>query len=171
MKIDVKVLFICGILFYLILPFVVWKFVKNRSVRNCLATIYFIGFLAVLVGGVFSKPIITRESVTIRFQYNDSWFSSKFSLKPSTQQDTILNLLILIPIGVMVCYFNCKKSFWKQLKLLFVVGLMFGLGIEGLQFILPINRYVQLFDVICNCLSVVIGGLMTMFWVKVLRLW
>ncbi len=64
---------------------------------------------------------------------------------------------MLFPVGLFVFAISKRKP-WQKLLLCLAVGALCGLIIETYQFILPIQRSVQLSDIILNAISALIGG-------------
>ena len=141
MVLNTLFVLICGILYYFILPFIIFFCVKNTKLKNILMAIYLIIFLMVLFVGVFSTISINWENISFVFDFSHGWCSKSINL-------ALKNLQL----------FNNKKPFYVKIILLIIVGLMSGLLIEGLQFVLPVQRSVQLSDVLLNTISVLLGG-------------
>ena len=72
--------------------------------------------------------------------------------------DLLINIVMLIPIGLTVVYFN-NKSIVSKFVVLVIVGVVMGVSLETIQFILPVVRSVQLSDALLNTFSVVLGGI------------
>ena len=73
---------------------------------------------------------------------------------------------MLIPIGLFDIYIS-RKTFMQKLLTCLLVGLMCGVLLETIQFVLPVVRSVQLSDVLLNAISVVIGGVMGVVYDKI----
>lgn len=93
-------------------------------------------------------------------QYHPIWIGSaptNFIPFKGIAGDFFLNILMTVPLGVYFGLFAIKPSLKGSLRL----GLMTGLTIESLQFIadvlVDIRRWVDINDVITNCLGVIVG--------------
>ncbi|MFD1672032.1 VanZ family protein [Agrilactobacillus yilanensis] len=80
--------------------------------------------------------------------------------------DFYLNILLTLPLGLWAPLTRSKFRFKTSLAL----GFGIGLGIESLQFILDwllkLNRWVDINDVLMNALGVIIGWLIFKAWGK-----
>ena len=82
--------------------------------------------------------------------------------------DMIINILMLIPVGISIVVLN-NHNIKVMNVLLLTIGFCVGFTIELLQLILPIARAVQLIDVILNGLSVILGGVIGILYVKLVN--
>ena len=150
---------------YLICPIILRLAFKNRKVTTILAIIMLMLFMFPLIVGVFTNVSVTREIINISFETSDKWASENINLDIFSLStfDLCVNTIMLLPIGVVISLFKAYKSpntpLWKKIIHLFLIGLSLGLIIELFQFFLPIERAIQLSDVILNAISCVLGGL------------
>ncbi len=142
-------------LFYVVVPVLCVLFIKNEKVLKILSYIFFCVFVCVLCVGVLGIVNI-QKTVTISFNFNGNWFGKGFNFLPYTfdLQDILINIIMLVPVGIF-----CAVNFKHKILWAFLFGLFFGIGIEFLQFALPIVRSPQLSDVILNTISSGIGGI------------
>ncbi|MBE7074126.1 MAG: hypothetical protein E7379_03440 [Clostridiales bacterium] len=159
-----------GVLCYFALPIAIWCIRKDR-VRNILTIVFFCMYLIVLFCGVFGSLAISENQIIVDFDFGGQWCSKtiKWSLSHIATFDLVINLLMLIPVGMMIYYFARKKQWWAKLLILIGFGLLTGLLIETCQFVLPIPRSVQLSDVLLNCLSVTVGGLIAWGYLAIIK--
>ncbi len=159
MTISTILIIVLGLIFYFALT-LVFLFFKDK-VKIILFNIWFVLFLVVLIVGVFGKLDINKNFTNITFDFSAYWFnkSINFSFKNITKFDLLINLFMLIPVGVYFDFILTKQKFSKRLVIVLFIGLGFGLGIEFCQFMLPIQRGVQLSDALLNAASVIIGYL------------
>ncbi|MGN1201476.1 MAG: VanZ family protein [Candidatus Caccovivens sp.] len=171
MKINLVFVLIFVCFCYLVLPFLLLC-IKNRNIKNVAIYCAFVCFLAVLFVGVFGKIDFDSQYVTIGFDFDGQWCSKTFNCSFSnlTTFDVITNLVMLIPIGMFVYYFLSSKKWWLRLLTLFGIGILSGTLIETFQFILPIQRSVQLSDIVFNTISVLFGGLLCKFYLKLISI-
>lgn len=159
---------ILTVLFYIVLPVLVLLLVKNKKTIYILATIFISIFVFVLLGMTLLEVEIYRDVVTINMRFNAEWCSKNihFSLLYGDMGDVIINIAMLIPIGAYIVirddYRGKKYTIAKSL----LVGIMIGLFIETMQFILPLSRSVQLRDVLLNGLSAMCGAVVYMLVLK-----
>lgn len=162
MAVNTIFVLVCGFIFYFILPFLIVGLIKNKKIKNIFIVIYLVLFLVVLFIGVFGKLDISLKNVIINLDFSSSWCNKpiRWAFENLTTFDVCINLFMLIPIGTVVAYFFKKKKFVVKLLLFALIGFVCGALIETLQFVLPVYRSVQLSDVVFNCISVVIGGIL-----------
>ena len=159
-----------GVVCYLILPIAIWC-IKKDNVKNILTILFFCMYLIVLICGVFGQLAISENEIIVNFDFSGPWCSKtiNFSLAKIDTFDLVINLLMLFPVGMIAYYFARKKKWWTKLLLLIVFGLAMGMFIETCQFILPIPRSVQLSDVLLNCVSVFVGGLIACGYLAIIK--
>ena len=159
MKIPIVFVVISFILFYMVLPCIVWLCARKTKLGKAIVVVCSILFGIVLFFGITSKVSITENCVIVNFDYTNKWFGKPINLNvfDIDKIDFIINISMLVPIGLVVIYFN-KRKLPNKLLMLTLIGLMIGLALETLQYILPVYRTVQLSDVVLNTVSVVIGG-------------
>ena len=161
MTLSTVLVLIIGVLSYFVLPFLIWWLVKNQKVKNILTIVLFCCYLAVLFIGVFSQLSIGSKFISFKFDFTGKWCAKtiNFSLSHITKFDLVINLLMLFPVGMLCFYFMRNKKTWIKILLLLIFGLLTGITIETFQFILPIQRSVQLSDALLNMVSVFVGGM------------
>lgn len=159
--------------FYLIVPTVVILFVRHERLIKKISTSMFIVFLAVLVICVLANIKITGNLVTVDFHDSGKWFNGdiSFSFSGLHYTDIFINLTMLLPLGAVVAVSIDEsgiKGFVKTIKACLITGFAFGFFIEVLQFCMPVDRNIQLSDVVFNTISVVLSG-MFFYYIKFLR--
>ena len=165
---NIYLALVLGVMFYFLVPFFIVVFVKNAKVKNVLITIMFISFLVALFIGIYFKVSITNNKVLVTPDFSGNWCSKKinFSFSNITRFDFLINIVMLIPIGMLTIYLMQRKKLWQKILVLCLVAFVSGILTELGQFILPIPRSVQLSDSILNIISVVMGGLIMSVYIK-----
>lgn len=160
MTISTVLVLILGVIFFFVVPFVIWCF-KSEKLQKILMIIYFCCYLCVLFVGVFGSLSIGERYITINFDFTRDWRAKpiNISLSGIGKFDLIINLVMLYPAGMFILFLARRKKWWIKLIMLATIGLAIGATIETLQFILPVPRSVQLSDALLNMTSVFIGGL------------
>ncbi len=159
---------IIAILCFVLIPTILILAIKNKKTLFIVACVFAALFFAALCICVLSSVAITKDVVTIKFVSNGQWCAKNinFSFSNLTKTDVIINLLMLFPLGAFSTVIALRKDLKFPLVYAFLIGLSVGLTIETLQFILPVNRSVQLSDIIFNGISVLIGGI----WFRIVSL-
>ena len=160
MRISSLIVFIFLCLFYLVLPVIMMFMIKKNKKLKIFAWGFLGVFLSILIVGVLGKIDITKETVYIGFDFSQKWCNKIINFKfNNIKLDKLINICMLMPGGEVV-FLNAKVKN-KNMGFIFsiVIGIITGLVIETLQFILPVSRSVQLSDAIYNCISCVIGYL------------
>ena len=159
MKIPILFVIITIVLFYIILPLLIWVCARRTKLGKVIVILCSVLFGIVLFFGITSKVTIADSYVIVDVDYTCKWFNTEINLNlfDMDKIDFFINITMLIPIGLVVVYFSKRKPFSKLL-ILTIVGLVMGLTLECLQFVLPVYRSVQLSDVILNTISVFLGG-------------
>ena len=157
---NVYLVLTAGITCYFILPFLLWL-IKNEKLKSILTHVFFGLYLCVLLAGVFGRVDISGGLVKVSFDFGGEWAAKtiNWSVSNITTFDLLINLFMVIPVGMYIAYLSRRKKMVISLLLFVALGFATGLFIESFQFILPIQRSVQLSDVLLNMASVVIGGL------------
>ena len=158
---NVYLVLAVGLLFYFVVPFLVIVFVKNSKLSNFFITILFVIFLGILFVGIYFKVSFVGNKVYAVPNFSGEWFNKtiNFSFKNIPKFDLVINIIMLIPIGIVCRYLTKKKKLWARILILLVVAIISGICTELGQFILPIPRGVQLSDSLLNMGSVLIGGI------------
>lgn len=161
---------------YILCPIILRFFLHRKKTNKVFAIVLLCLYSTALILGVFTNVQISNETVVMAFSSNNTWASEPINLNiiPFTTIDFIINIVLLFPIGVVIILFdfykrnrcNLKKSIIKLL----LVGLIVGFSIEFFQFILPVERTVQLSDIILNTLSCTLGGMYFALLLKIKRI-
>lgn len=150
-----------GLVFYFIIPFIIISFVKSRRVSKIFMMLLFIVFLVVLFIGIYFKVSFVNNKVYAVPDFSGKWFNKTINLSLTNipKFDFVINIIMLIPVGIVCRFLNQRKEVWKRILILVLVAFISGILTELGQFILPIPRGVQLSDCLLNMLSVLIGGI------------
>lgn len=147
------------VILYLLLPSLLSIFIKNDKTLYKLSLVYKTVFFACLAICVFSTVTIGKDGVLIEFINNGKWCSKNISFEfKADKVDILINIAMLFPIG----FTTMAKARYREKKnailLALLIGLCTGSVIELFQFILPVNRSVQLSDIVYNGISGFLGG-------------
>jgi len=162
--IDTTIALIVVAVCFLAIPTILMLCIKNKRallVATCVLTaIFFVGLCIC----VFSQVTITPDNVTIEIISNGKWCAKSidYSFKVN-KQDLLINLFMLFPMGAFCIVFTQHRNLKFPILWGLMIGLIIGFLIETFQFILPVNRSVQLSDMVLNAASVVIGTIY--YWV------
>ena len=133
-------------------------FSKNNKLKKIASIVSIIGFTGLAALLTLPSVSFTLKSTQIAFNSFGGWFSKPFSLWLGNLKDYILNALMLAPLGVgSVAHTKANNKKHPILKAM-LLGLGVSLGIEFCQFMLPVNRFPALNDVLFNTLSAGIGA-------------
>ena len=150
---------------YVVCPIILRMLINKKRANTILSFVLLLLFLFVLCLGVFTNCSVTYPTIKISFETNELWANEYilFNIFNLTCFDLLVNSVMLLPFGVIFTLFyyykNPNFSVKKLFLWLFFIGLACGLFIETMQFILPIERTIQLSDVLLNTISCFIGGL------------
>ena len=160
MKLPVIWVIISVFVFYLIVPLFIWLFARSSKVGKILTITMLIMYAVILFFGITSRIVIDNKFAIVSLDYSANWCDKtiNFSLLKIDKIDLLINIVMLIPIGLTIVYFN-NKSIVSKFVVLVIVGVVVGVSLETIQFILPVVRSVQLSDVLLNTFSVVLGGI------------
>lgn len=170
MQISTPLILALGAVFFFVVPFAI-LFIKNKKAFNWTLSILFVLYILLLLCGVWFQTYCTWKTVSIDINFSGKWCAKTVNWKFANLSwfDTIINLVMLIPLGIFISY-KCKnKSFVSKLIFLLCLGFFAGAFIELSQFILPIPRSVQMSDVIFNMISTFIGGMIGMFYLWIVK--
>ena len=156
MSINFKLAFVLGLIAFFVVPTVIiFCFYKNKKVLKILGIIFFILYCIALACLVFGRFSIKNGVASLWFDFSYPWFSMKFLWFGTGEVGLMYNLFMLIPVGAFVISQTTKKRFLKTVGL----SLLISFCIELFQFILPISRYTEVFDLVTNTTSGIIGYL------------
>ena len=171
MKINTILVLVLGGICYLVLPFLI-LLIKNEKTRKIVASICLVGFVGVLLIGVWSVVDANKDYVNITFNFGGKWCNKtmKWDFSNISTFDLVINLVMLFPIGIFSFYFFKNKKILTKFLLLTLIGAFCGSFIELSQYILPISRSVQLSDIVFNTISVLFGGIICWFYQWIISL-
>lgn len=156
MQINLTLSFIIFLILFVVFPVsMIVIFFKNKKVLKIVGIISFILYCALLSILVFGRVIIKENSVIVNFTNTSNWFSSYFAWADFGKANILYNLVMLFPVSAFVISQTQSKIFLKTTLISFLISVI----IETLQFILPIVRSTEIFDIVMNVASGVIGYL------------
>lgn len=154
LQVNLKLAFILLVFLFLIFPtLMLVVFFKRRKVLKIFGIISFILYCVCMSLLVFGSVSITKEYAILNFNNKSTWFSSYFIFADFGKTNIIYNLVMLFPISAVVFSQTEKHVFLKTVLTSFLVSLI----IELFQFILPIHRCTEIFDLVTNTTSGAIG--------------
>jgi glycopeptide antibiotics resistance protein len=154
MQINLLLAFILFIFLFFIFPtLMIIIFFNNKKVLKIAGLISFIVYCLLLSVLVFGKINLTKTFVTISFENTIPWFSLNFIWANFGKTNVIYNLIMLFPVAAFVISQTDKNIFLKTVLISFVLSFI----IEFLQFILPVYRTTEVFDIVTNTISGIIG--------------
>ena len=140
---------------FVVLPMICRVFWRRSKIANIVSYVLFGLFVAVILVLTTFRVSVDRI-VSINYDFSGEWANKQiYFFELFDVKDMLINLCMLCPIGIFV--WSEKRGFWANLGVSVLAGLVAGLVIETLQFILPVYRTVQVQDVIFNGISSAIG--------------
>lgn len=147
------VLILFTILFFIFPTLMIIIFFNKKRVLKIVGLVAFILYCLLLSVLVFGKISITKQYVIISFENTIPWFSLNFIWANFGKTNVIYNLIMLFPVAAFVISQTDKNIFLKTILISFVLSFI----IEFLQFILPVYRTTEVFDIVTNTISGIIG--------------
>lgn len=166
--VPIVLIVVLGCLLTFVIPLLLVLFVKNKSVLKWFVVGLLSVYMIILFVGVFGAYSFENGVYKVWFDFShfDKQRTIDFDIFDVGKIDAIINLIMLIPIGLVCVYFS-RKNMKRLVWLLPVLGVFSGVFIEGCQYVFPIVRSVQLSDVILNAISVCIGGVVGIVYVLI----
>ena len=139
-SLDIYLGFLIWFLIIFIFPILVVK-IQNKHLLN----LYFSIYLALLSFGVLMNVEISTNAIYFSLLVDSNrWFHGNIIVGYFNFITVILNIFLLFPVGfIYPIKLNHKKNTYVQILIL---SLVISLTIESLQFILPINRTLEILD-------------------------
>ena len=134
-----------------ILVFALKNYPKILKITTVVLACFYFIFMFI---GTTADISMTLSKTTIEFDFTKKWFNINFLLYDFDLDNIIINLFMFFPIGFIVYVFANKKPFIKTIIFAFCLSLF----VELYQFILPIERYTELTDIIFNTASGLISA-------------
>ena len=156
MQINLIFAFIMFLILFIVFPVLTMViFFNNKKVLKIVGIIAFVLYCIMLSILVFGKVNIKNGYVYVNFSNSSTWFSSYFIWADFGKFNILYNLVMLFPVSAFVMSQTNKNVFLKTILISFLVSLT----IETLQFVLPIARNTEIFDIVTNVASGIIGYL------------
>lgn len=152
-----------------LLPMLLLLFLKNGKAKSVILGILLALYIILALAIVVANLSITNGIIKIQYNY-DIEFNEKiinFGFNNLSIIDVIIDLIILIPIGLILAYFLRHLKPLTAIMFCWYFGFAFGFIFELLQFIVPVTRGVNVSDAIFNMLSLFIGGLFGRMFVSI----
>lgn len=145
---------------FLVMPLLILViFYKKPKVLKACSIILFVVYLIAIFLLVFGTPRITKSVVRFWIYPNADWFSMRFCLASFNKRAMFLNLIMMLPISAFILAITKKDRFYfkKAFLLTILVSFLLSVFIETMQFVLPFERTTELFDLLTNTISGVLG--------------
>lgn len=156
MQINLLLAFIVFVFLFFIFPtLMIIIFFNNKKTLKTIGLISFVVYCLLLSVLVFGKISVGENFVTISFENTIPWFSLNFIWANFGKTNILYNLIMLFPVAGFVFSQTTEKIFLKTILISFVLSFI----IELLQFILPVYRTTEFFDIVTNTISGIIGYL------------
>lgn len=151
-------IYLCGVIFFvlaIVLPTAIYLLLKDHEkLLKILTIILFVIYLGLLFVGTTANVGITYPNATINFDFSKPWLSMHFIAFGFGKVNILINLILFIPLGYVVFTFSKKHAFAKTI----IIAFLMSVTIELYQWILPIWRNTEIFDVILNTFSGLISA-------------
>lgn len=139
----------------LVRPICNW--LKDNLPFNLFINFFLVGFVVVILTimirrGLWQWSRILMLMLTLSLYGVGVWYLRIPEERIHFVQYGILTFLLIRALGV-------DFKGWRLYVLAIIIGSLFGLGDEGIQYLLP-NRYFSWKDVILNCVSCVLGSML-----------
>ncbi|MBE7082511.1 MAG: hypothetical protein E7378_02380 [Clostridiales bacterium] len=159
MSISIYLFFAIMIGGFVILPLIFRLGFENKKWARVLCVLLFVIYVGIMLCLTLGE-VGFGKVVTINLKADHPWCNKTihfFDASIFSWRDALINFAMLTPVGIFL--WKSKRSWWKNLLIALLGGLIFGLSIETLQFILPISRTVQVQDAVFNGISSMLGAL------------
>lgn len=161
---------LCIILFalmFFVVPIVCYLMCPKEvlfKLRKFLLALY----IVVLFIGITSHITFEGNVVHIDYVFTSTWCDKDmfWGFENLSVLDVVFNLLMLIPIGAYIASSPKERKPIFSILLACLVGMIVSLGIETVQYILPVDRTVEFSDTLFNTISAGLGAIMILAFVK-----
>ena len=151
--------FVLTLIFIIILPTIIYIYIKDDSIKKKISIIYFCIYLLILFVGTIAEIDIKLPNLIVNFNFSYPWFSSYFLWFNFDIDNLIVNILLMIPVGFFTYSFCKNRKFLKTI----IVSICISIIIEIYQTILPVYRNTEILDLILNLLSGTISAIFYKF--------
>lgn len=144
--------------------------IKKIKISQAITSLLFLTFLAI----VFASTVFTRQLGVRMYQLEVFWsWKEIFKIgecgrlgstgtEGGLLQENLLNMILLMPAGILLPFiFNKKIRWWQGL----LVGVLISSGIESLQLILCRGLF-EFDDIIHNSFGCMVGAVLVSRWKK-----
>ena len=180
MYINLKLAIVLIVFFFIFYPLIIiFCFRKNLKVLQIIAKLSFIFYLVLVSILVFGDVGVKNNLFFVRLIADVPWFTLDFCIASFSKSNILYNLIMMIPISAFV-YANSNileinsKDFVKNQKIIILktilVSFAISLFIEVFQFILPVSRTTELFDLVTNTFSGVLGYVFFFFLILIYKI-
>lgn len=133
---------------------------KANKINKIASAIGIVSFLALTALFTLPRVIMNSQQISLFFETTGKWFSKSFSTTfySGDAFHTILNALMLSPIGIMSVQHSKASGKKHSLTRGIILGLITGTAIETLQWALPIERTPDIYDILLNTAGASLGA-------------
>ena len=167
MDFNLTLCIIFFVLMFFAVPIVCYLFCSQQVLQKwrCLLLAFYV---LVLLIGVTGHVVFDGNVVHVDYLFTKEWGNKDMSwgFAELSWIDFALNILMLIPIGAFIASGQKKRKVWQTIMLACLVGMLVSLGIETLQYILPVERSVQFSDTLFNTVSAGLGAIMILAFIN-----
>ena len=161
MDFNLTLCIILFVLMFFVVPIVCYLMCptdKLNRLRHLLLEFY----VLVLLIGITAHIVFDGNILHIDYVFAKEWGNKDmfWGFADLSWLDFLLNILMLIPIGAYIASSSKQRGAWQTILLACFVGMLTSLGIETLQYILPVDRCVQFSDTLFNTISAGLGAAM-----------
>lgn len=137
---------------------------KNQKLLRTVAYICFVLYLIFLFTLVFGQFYVGEGYVMVELVKDSTWFSLSFATAHINKINLLYNLAMMFPVSAFVfatqrveSNFKSSKYYLKVFLKTILISFLISLFIETFQFVLPVTRTTELFDLVTNTLSGALG--------------
>lgn len=135
----------------------------QKTLRVC-AYVCFVLYLIFLFLLVFGQVEISGGYIVVTLVKNADWFSLNFSIANMGKTNLLYNLVMMFPVSAFVFATQGNRAGKDRLNYYLrvflktiLVSFLISLFIEFFQFVLPVRRTTELFDLVTNTFSGALG--------------
>lgn len=149
MRLNLSFVLVVLLVFYVLIPILILFFINNDRKYRIFKNVYLSLFFIVLIIGVFAKIDMNDKVMYIGLDFSSKFFDKVIILTfPKFKLDIFINIFMLIPVGEFI-FINKIKDNRKYTPFdALLIGCFIGFIIEFMQFVLPVNRLVQISDIV-----------------------
>ena len=161
---------LCSIFFVLmffVVPIACYLLCQKETLirlRKLLFALYFI----VLLIGITANISFDGNILKVDYVFVSEWGNKNmyWGFENISALNIVFNILMLIPVGAFIASDLKERKPVFTILLSCLIGLIVSLGIETVQYILPVDRVVEFSDTLFNTISAGLGAGMILIFAK-----